>query len=96
MKKENDIKILNITSESSSTQSSIKLIRYAWGNSTLKTWFITKNKNVFLPKGCKLIFILSGEKTNDIIQTTDTYPKIGDVISDIDDSRIKISDVSWI
>ena len=34
--------------------------RYAWGNSTLKTWFITKNKNSFLSNSCKLLFIITG------------------------------------
>lgn len=72
------------------------IVRYAWGNSKLKTWFITKNKTAFIPKGCKLIFIITGEITNEPLHTLDNYPNKGDVISDIDNLHIKVSDVSWV
>ncbi len=71
-------------------------VRYAWGNSYLKTWFITKTKKVFLPKSSKLLFILTGEETNEPISTTDTYPKQGDVISDVGGSKLKVNSVKWI
>ncbi len=73
-----------------------KIIRYAWGNSNLKTWFITKHKKVVLPKGSKLLFIIIGEKTDDIIRICDTYPKLGDVIIDTDGTKIKVINVNWI
>lgn len=57
---------------------------------------LDKRKKAFLPKGCKLLFIISGEETNEPINTTDSYPKQGDVISDIDGFHIKVVDVSWI
>jgi len=72
------------------------VVRYAWGNSSLKTWFITKSNKAFLPKGCKLLYKISGEETNESTHTTDTYPKRGDVIADIDGFNIKVVDVSWI
>lgn len=72
------------------------VVRYAWGNSTLKTWFITKSNKAFLPKGCKLLFKILGEQTNEPIHTADTYPKQGDVILDVDGFNIKVVDVIWI
>lgn len=86
----------------SETENSVKspaiygIIRYAWGNSRLKTWFITKTKKEFLQKGCKLLFKITGEQTSEPIKTSDTYPKQGDVISDVNGSKIKVIDVSWI
>jgi hypothetical protein len=78
------------------TDVSCNSVRYAWGNSSLKTWFITKNKKVLLPKSCRLLFTLTVEETDEPIHTADTYPKKGDVISDLDGSKLKINDVSWV
>ncbi len=50
------------------------VVRYAWGNTALKTWFITKHKRAFLPKGCKLLFTITGEHSNAPLQTPSTYP----------------------
>ena len=40
-----------LTKTENITKITNNIIRYAWGNSILKTWFITKNKHTFLPKG---------------------------------------------
>ena len=72
------------------------ILRYAWGNSSLNTWFITKTNKGFLPKGCKLLFKISGEETNEPTHTADTYPKQGDVIADVDGFNIKVVDVIWV
>lgn len=88
--------ILNETTNSIQTVVKRSVLRYAWGNTTLKTWFITKSNNILLPKGCKLIFKISGEETNEPIHTTETYPKEGDIIGDVDGFNIKIIDVSWV
>lgn len=88
--------IITKTESKSALKETIEIVRYAWGNSELKTWFITKTKKVILPKGCKLLFVISGERTNDDISTFDTYPKTGDVVCDLDGSRIKIKNINWI
>lgn len=92
----NEIIILEETVNNIQLDVKRNILRYAWGNSMLKTWFITKSSKVFLPKGCKLLFKILGEETNEPIHTTDTYPKSGDVISDVDGFNIKVLDVSWI
>lgn len=73
----------------------VNIVRYAWGNSKLKTWFITKNKKCFLPKGSKLLFVITSKQTTELLKTSDNYPKIGDVITDIDGLKIKIIDIKW-
>ena len=72
------------------------VLRFAWGNSTLKTWFITKSNKAFLPKGCKLLFKILGKETNEPTHTIDTYPKLDDVIADVDGFNIKVAEVIWI
>lgn len=72
------------------------IVRYAWGNSIKKTWFITKNNKALLPKGSKLLFIISGKETDKKIKTSDTYPKEGDVIFDVNSSKIEVTDVKWV
>lgn len=71
------------------------VIRYAWGNEKLKTWFITKTSKAFLPKGSRLLFKMGCEPTNKPISITESYPKQGDVINDVDSCRIKVIDVEW-
>jgi hypothetical protein len=93
---ENETIILEKTANSVQTAVRRSVLRFAWGNSLLKTWFITKSNKAFLPKGCKLLFKISGEKINEPIHTTDTYPKQGDVISDIDGFNIKVIDIIWV
>ena len=93
---ENDNIILEETANSVQTAVRLSVLRFAWGNSSLKTWFITKSNKAFLPKGCKLLFKISGEETNELVHTIDTYPKQGDVISDVDGFNIKVLDVSWV
>ena len=93
---ENDNIILEETAKSVQTAVRRSVLRFAWGNSSLKTWFITKSNKAFLPKGCKLLFKISGEETNELVHTIDTYPKQGDVISDVDGFNIKVLDVSWV
>jgi hypothetical protein len=93
---ENDNIILEETANSVQTAVRRSVLRFAWGNSSLKTWFITKSNKAFLPKGCKLLFKISGEETNEPVHTIDTYPKQGDVISDVDGFNIKVLDVSWV
>jgi len=93
---ENDNIILEETANSVQTAVRRSVLRFAWGNSSHKTWFITKSNKAFLPKGCKLLFKISGEETNEPVHTIDTYPKQGDVISDVDGFNIKVLDVSWV
>ena len=93
---ENETIILKETANSVQTAVRRSVLRFAWGNSSLKTWFITKSNKSFLPKGCKLLFKITGEETNEPIHTTDTYPNQGDVISDVDGFNIKVVDVSWV
>ena len=69
--------------------------RYAWGNSNLKTWFITKNRKSLLPIGSKLLFVLTCEIVIGEVKTSDTYPSIGDIIFDVDGSLIKVIDIKW-
>lgn len=93
---ENDIIILEEVANSTQTEVKKSTIRYAWGNSSLKTWYITRSSKEFLPKGCKLLFKISGEEVNDPISVTESFPKEGDVICDLDGSHIKVIDVNWI
>ena len=93
---ENETIILEETANSVQTAVRRSVLRFAWGNSVLKTWFITKSNKALLPKGCKLLFKISGEETNEPIHTTETHPKEGDVIVDIDGFNIKVVDVTWI
>lgn len=93
---ENKTIILEETANSVQTAVRRSVLRFAWGNSYLKTWFITKSNKAFLPKGCKLLFKIFGEETNEPIHSADTYPKQGDVISDVDGSNIKVVDVSLV
>lgn len=93
---ENNAIILEQTANSVQTAIRRSVLRYAWGNSSLKTWFITKSKKTFLPKSCKLLFRISGEETNESTHITDSYPKQGHVISDVDGFNIKVLDVTWI
>lgn len=87
---------LTVIKTSTKQQITNNIIRYAWGNSSLKTWFITKTKHRFLPKGCKLLFVINGEHTNATISIVDTYPTVGDVISDIDGNKLLVKNVEWI
>lgn len=82
--------------ERNSVNKATSAVRYAWGNSTLKTWFITKTKKALVPKGCKLLFVLTVEETDEAINITDTYPVKGDIIADVDSSRLKIHEVNWV
>lgn len=71
------------------------VVRFAWGNEKLKTWFITKTQKAFLPKGSRLLFKMGCEPTNEPILTTDSHPKQGDVINDVDDCKLKVVSVEW-
>lgn len=93
---ENETIILEETANSIQTDVMRNVLRFAWGNSILKTWFITKSDKSFLPKGCKLLFKIAGEETNEPVRTSENYPKQGDVISDVDGFNIKVVDVAWI
>lgn len=71
------------------------VIRFAWGNEKLKTWFITKTEKEFLPKGSRLLFKMGCEPTNEPISTAESYPKQGDVINDVDGYKLKVVSVEW-
>jgi hypothetical protein len=71
-------------------------IRYGWGNSDLKTWFITEHKKQLVPKGSKLLFVITGEICNEPLHTSNTFPNRGDVISDVNGSNIKVTNVEYI
>lgn len=71
------------------------VIRYAWGNQKLSTWFITKSHKEPVPKGSRILFEIHGVFTSENLFTKDTYPKLGDVISDTDGKRIKIKSIKW-
>ena len=71
------------------------VVRFAWGNEKLKTWFITKIDKAFLPKGSRLLFKMGCEPTNEPISITNTYPKQGDVINDVDGDKLKVISVEW-
>lgn len=71
------------------------VIRYAWGNEQLKTWFITKTPKAFLPKGSRLLFKMGCESTNEPISATESYPKQGDVINDVDSYKLKVISIEW-
>lgn len=72
------------------------IIRYAWGNQRLKTWFITKSQKTVVPEGCRLLFTLTCEYTTAPISIADTWPQIGDVLVDVDGARIGVKEVNWI
>lgn len=74
------------------TETNVSLIRYAWGNETLKTWFITDNANVIMPKSSRLLFILTCEKTN---LSVSTVPQINDVVCDNKNMILKITDSKY-
>lgn len=69
-------------------------IRYAWGCN--KTWFITKTKQQIMPKGSRLLMKLGCERTMLPIQTKDTYPTTGDVITDVDGNKLLIVECNFI
>ena len=71
------------------------VVRFAWGNEKLKTWFITKTSKAVLPKGSKLLFKMGCERTNKTISITYTLPKQGDVINDVDSNKFRIVSVEW-
>lgn len=71
-------------------------IFFGFGNQQKLTWFIVKNKKMFLPKGSKILFEIKGVYTNDSIKTKDSYPQIDDVISLSNGEKIKIIDIKWI
>jgi len=71
-----------------------EVVRYGWGNSKLKTWFITKTKKEFLPAGCIMLFTIYGKITDETVKTTDTYPKVGDVISDVNGLKIIVNRIN--
>lgn len=91
--------VLELTETKTETKTEVlenqKVTRYGWANGYLKTWFVTKNKRQFLPKGSILFFIITGEITGEPISTSDTYPKEGDVISDSDGHRIKVINIEY-
>lgn len=69
------------------------VIRFAWGNEKLNTWFITKTSKAVLPKGSRLLFKMGCEPTNEPISITDTHPQQGQVISDVDGDKLKLVSV---
>lgn len=71
------------------------LFRFAWGNERIKTYFITKTDKEFLPKGSRLLFKMICEPTNKPISTTETYPKKGDIINDVDGNKLSVVSVEW-
>jgi hypothetical protein len=64
------------------------LTRYAWGCGN--TWFITKNKQQVMPKGSRLLMKLGCERTTLPLHTKDTYPTVGDVVSDTDGGKLLV------
>ena len=86
---------IELTEVKVSDQFEIKheIIRFAWGNEKLSTWFTTKSNRQVLPKGSRLLFVIYGKYTNNSINTHDTYPKIGDVICDLNGRHIEVDDV---
>lgn len=85
----------NIEVKSSEETSNI-IIRYGWGNELLKTWFLTRSKKVVIPKGSRLLMIFGCEETNEPISSSNTYPEIDDVVSDVDGEHIKIKTIDWV
>jgi len=71
------------------------VVRFAWGNEKLKTWFITKTVKAVLPKGSRLLFRMGCEPTNEPISITDTHPKQGDVINDVNGNKLNVVSVEW-
>lgn len=71
------------------------VIRFAWSNENLKTWFITKTAKAFLPKGSRLLFKMGCEPTKDPISITDTQPRRGNIINDVDGDKLKVVNVEW-
>lgn len=72
------------------------IIRFAYGNEKLKTWFITKSNRQILPNGSRLIFILTCELTSDEISISETYPTKDQIIGDINGQHLKIINVEYL
>lgn len=77
------------------TDINYSVIRFAWANEELKTWFITQTKKAFLPKGTRLLFKMGCEPTNEPLSVINTYPTTGDVINGIDGNKLKVINVEW-
>jgi len=80
-----------------SYQPSTNRAYYAYGNTELKTWFISPQKIAIMPKGSRLLFVITADKVEiQPINTKETYPSVGDVVSDVYGNYLKIKDVKWI
>lgn len=71
------------------------LVIFGYGNDELETWFLTKTKFAFIPKGSKLLFKLGVKKTSKPISCKETYPTVGDIVSDMYGERFEIFSVDW-
>lgn len=72
------------------------VVRYAWGNTQLATWFITEKPKAVLPAGSTLLFILGCEPTDKPLSVKETYPIVDDVISDKSGKHIIVKTINWI
>ena len=78
-----------------SVENSELIIRYAWGNQKLKTWFITKHRFCGF-EGSRLLMKLGCKKTKDDVSVDTTFPSVGDVVTDTDGDVIEIIESNWI
>lgn len=70
-------------------------LRYGWGNEKKKTWFITKEKKAFVPKGSRLLLVLDCLPSSKSISIKSTSPQVGDIIQDMDGDRLEVVKVNW-
>lgn len=84
------MKTETITLADTNSNNKEAVIRYCYANDVAKTWFISKNKKVFLPKKSYLLLTISGEITNNPISVSNTYPSVGDVVCDLEGNHILI------
>jgi hypothetical protein len=64
--------------------------RFAWANEKKRTWFITKDRKAFMPKGCRLLMVLYCTISNEPLGTKSTWPQAGDVVRDVDGITLRI------
>lgn len=82
--------------EKTEEQTSSVIRCYVWGCDSLKTFFITRNRNMILPKRSYLIMILGCKETENDVNIQDiSIPNIGDIITDIKGIRLKIVTLKW-
>lgn len=72
-------------------------IRYAWGYTEGKTWFITYDKNKKnVPSNSVLLYKLFGIKTHLPMNNFDSHPKVGHVVCDIKGNNFLIEKIEWL